>query len=132
MKKLVTIVFVVLLALTALTQVSYSQEERQEAREEERRPGEEMEIRRLLVGFWRVQLGREEVREIRVFEDLTVGEGEERGKLEIIDNHNLMVLYRDKEKGFEIRFESEDVMMVRSHEEERWVRCERIHEREPR
>lgn len=63
---------------------------------------------------------------IRVHEDMTVTAGEERGKLELRDPRNVMVIYKDRAKGFEIRFESEMVMFVRKHDDERWVRCERL------
>jgi len=63
---------------------------------------------------------------IMVHEDMTVTAGEERGKLELRDPRNAMVIYKDRAKGFEIRFESEMVMFVRKHDDERWVRCERL------
>ncbi len=64
--------------------------------------------------------------EIMVHEDLTVTAGPERGRLSIRDPHHVFVIYKDKEKGFEIRFESENKMFVRKQDEDRWVACERI------
>lgn len=64
--------------------------------------------------------------EIMVHEDMLVTAGPERGRLVIRDPHHVFVIYKDKEKGFEIRFESENNMFVRKQDEDRWVACERI------
>jgi len=87
-----------------------------------------IDIRQAIVGRWRVELGREP-HEVGVLDNHVVTDfGERQGKLEIIDQTHIMVIFRGEERRFEIRFESRDVMMVRNLMDDRtgWVRCVRV------
>lgn len=94
------------------------------AQRDERR----IDIRQAIVGRWRVELGREP-HDVGVLDNYVVTDyGERQGKLEIIDQTHIMVIFRGEERRFEIRFESRDVMMVRNLMDDRtgWVRCSRV------
>jgi hypothetical protein len=113
MNKRIKWIIGIFLILSCISQFNFSQE-----------PGE-WDIHQLLLGTWRVEISRIPL-QITIMEDLILTNGIEIGRLEILNEHNVLVLFMEQEKGFEIQFESEMVMMVRAHNEERWVRCERI------
>jgi hypothetical protein len=94
------------------------------AQRDERR----IDIRQAIVGRWRVELGREP-HDVGVLDGYVVTDyGERQGKLEIIDQTHIMVIFRGQERRFEIRFESREVIMVRNLMDDRtgWVRCVRV------
>ena len=117
MKK--TIIFIIVIFMATIFSITIIAQQERDGQYTQR------DIREILIGKWRVELGRKHYT-IVIHPDLRVNDEKgNRGNLEIINKDKVMVVYQGKTRGFLIRFESKHVMMVRNEVEEHWVHCVR-------